>query len=133
MLWLIAAVAGLFGAAALGNPVEPIKDPLLTAKKGQYWRLYFSLSRAMTEAEKAEFEKGYVASMAPYAEVLDGAFKSQSFPGAPSVNYLVLFLHYIKDPPGAFKMGRDNAVKAGDLTVILETVTPVTADYKEPA
>lgn len=139
MLYLIAlalAAVAYGGAksagASMGTPAPSGGSPLLTPKAGQYWRLYFSLSRAMTDAEKSDFEKGYVASIAPWAEVVDGAFKQQAFPDAPSVNYLLLLLHYTKDPPGAFKMGRDNAVKAGDLTAILETVTPVPAGYKEP-
>jgi hypothetical protein len=140
MLYLIAlalAAVAYGGAksagASMGAPPAPGGgSALLTPKAGQYWRLYFSLSRAMTDAEKAAFEKSYVAGMAPWAEVIDGAFKQQAFPGSPPVNYLLILLHYTKDPPGAFKMGRDNALTVGDLTAILETVTPVPADYREP-
>lgn len=140
MLYLIALALGAIAyggaksaGASMGTPPAPGSgSPLLTAKAGQYWRLYFSLSRAMTAAEEVDFEKAYVAGMAPWAEVIDGAFKQATLPGSDPINYLLILLHYTKDPPGAFKMGRDNAIKTGDLTAILETVTPVTADYKEP-
>lgn len=143
MLYLIAlalAAVAYGGAKSAGAsaaaPAPGGGSPLLTAKAGQYWRLYFSLSRAMTDAEKSQFEAAYVAGIKPYAEVIDGAFKQTTLPGSDPINYLLILLHFTKDPPGAFQMGRDNAVlvqnPSGSLMAILETVTPVSADYKEP-
>lgn len=141
MLYLIAlalAAVAYGGAksagASMGTPSGG--SPLLTAKAGEYWRLYFSLSRALTDSEKSAFEKAYVAGIAPYAEVIDGAFKEQEVSQTQVAYYLLILLHFTKDPPGPFPMGRDNAVfvqtPSGPLSAVLETVKPVPADYKEP-
>lgn len=133
MLWLIPAAFLTYAFAwgfGGGGPAGTVVTASVAPRTGQYWRLYYSLSRALTPAEQSSFETLYSLSMTGEAEIVDGTFREYQQAGLPEPRHaLIVLLHYTHDsPPLDF-----HATTQRGVTVKLETATKVPADYKEAA